>query len=138
MKFLTEHHCNDADWFDRVLCRDGSYFQMFSDGPECCITYKDLMKEFTQTASLSTTVNRSGGSVMVWDVFSSAEVCVLVRFDKFVTAEEYLKILREGLIPCIQSLFPYENHEIIVLSFNRTKHLHIECRSPNVSLRVTP
>lgn len=111
LRFLTEYGRNDADWFDRVLWSDESRFQLCSDGPERCIRRSN---ERCHPDCLSTTVKHGGGSIMVWGAFSSAGVGVLVRCEKSVTAAEYLKILRKGLLPSIQSLFPDENHENIV------------------------
>lgn len=111
IEFHKRYGHHGPEWFDRVIWSDESRFQLVSDAPERCIRRSD---ERFHPECISTTVKHGGGGVMVWGAFSSAGVGELIRCEKSVNAAEYLKILRKGLVPSIEKLFPHGNSSNIV------------------------
>jgi len=93
--FAEKHAYINENFWNDVIFSDESKFNIFgSDGKQK--VWRKPNTEF-QEKNLTPTVKHGGGSIMVWGCFSAQGVGCLAFIDTTMTADGYIKILKDNL-----------------------------------------
>ena len=102
MRYAKNHSGDSEAVWQQVLWSDETKMNLFSLNAKHHIWCKP--KTAHHPKNTIPTVKHSGGSIMLWGCFSSAETGALVRIEGIIDGAKYRKIREENLLPSERKL----------------------------------